>query len=144
MSDEKVDAYPLRATDKIRYADTDRQGHVNNATFAQFLETGRVEMLYDPAAPLASEGASFVIARLALDFRSELTWPGHVHIGTRVTAVGKSSLTLQQGIFQGARCVAIAETVIVQVEDATRRARPLSDATAERLRSLQRQPPEDT
>jgi acyl-CoA thioester hydrolase len=38
------DAYPSVTYDKVRYADTDRQGHVNNAVFATFLETGRVEI----------------------------------------------------------------------------------------------------
>ena len=35
-------------TDNIRYRDTDRQGHVNNAVLSTFPETGRVELLYDP------------------------------------------------------------------------------------------------
>ena len=38
---EFLDQFPLRTRDKLRYADTDRQGHVNNAVFATFLETGR-------------------------------------------------------------------------------------------------------
>lgn len=130
------DAYPLRTFDKLRYADTDRQGHVNNAIFATFLETGRVEILYDPAFPLAEPGSAFVIARLALDFRSEVRWPGTVEIGTRVAAVGRSSLTLAQGLFQDGRCVATAETVIVQMDEATRRSRPLSEAAVARLSSL--------
>ena len=32
-----------------RYGDTDRQGHVNNAAFATFCETGRVLFLYPDA-----------------------------------------------------------------------------------------------
>lgn len=35
-------AYPLHSRDKLRYGDTDRQGHINNAVFATFFETGRV------------------------------------------------------------------------------------------------------
>lgn len=128
--------YPSVARDKLRYADTDRQGHVNNAAFATFLETGRVEVLYDPEAPLADDGAAFVIARLALDFRAEINWPGEVRIGTRVGRVGTSSVTLEQAIFQGEACVATAETVIVQMDEATRRSRPLSEATLQRLAAL--------
>ena len=36
--------FPIQAFDKLRYADTDRQGHVNNANFSTFLETGRVSV----------------------------------------------------------------------------------------------------
>lgn len=76
---------PVVTSDKIRYADTDRQGHVNNAAFATFCETGRVEILYDPAHPLTSDGGEFVIVSLNLVFKDEIQWPGVVTIGTYVT-----------------------------------------------------------
>ena len=127
--------YPLQAYDKLRYADTDRQGHVNNAVFSTMLETGRVELLYTPE-PLYGPGCTFVIASMHLDFRSEVTWPGRVDVGTRVASIGKSSMTLEQGIFQGGKCVATGTTVIVQMNEASRRSHPLSDKTVDRLRQL--------
>ena len=118
--------FPFQTFDKVRYADTDRQGHINNAVFSTFLETGRVEFLYDPESPLADEGAAFVIASLTLNFLSEIHWPGRIDIGTGVTRVGNSSVSLFQGLFQDGRCVATAETVIVQMNDETRKSHPLS------------------
>lgn len=128
--------YPLATYEKLRYADTDRQGHVNNAVFATMLETGRVELLLDPAGPLAEPGCDFVIASLHLDFRGEVRWPGRVDIGTRVAKVGKSSLTLEQGLFQEGRCVATGTTVIVQMDQQTRRSRPLGERAMTRLGGL--------
>jgi acyl-CoA thioester hydrolase len=128
-----LSAYPLRTHDKLRYADTDRQGHVNNAVFATLLETGRVELLYAADGPLHEPGCSFVIASLHLDFHGEITWPGRVEIGTRVASIGRSSVTLEQALFQEDRCAATARTVIVQVNDATRRSHPLGEATVRRL-----------
>jgi acyl-CoA thioester hydrolase len=119
--------YPFRTFDKVRYADTDRQGHVNNAAFSSFLETGRVEFLYDPANPLADADTSFVIASLTLDFLAEVQWPGRIDIGTGVARLGDSSIRLAQGLFQDGRAVAMATTVIVQVHDTTRRAHPLAE-----------------
>ncbi|MCV6611060.1 MAG: acyl-CoA thioesterase [Amphritea sp.] len=119
--------FTFQTYDKIRYADTDRQGHVNNAVFSTFLETGRVEFLYNPEHPLADNDASFVIANLSLNLLGEIRWPGTLEIGTRVTRIGNSSLTLQQGLFQEQRCVATADTVIVQMHDTTRKSHPLSD-----------------
>lgn len=137
MSDEiAITDFPRRATDKLRYGDTDRQGHINNAVFSTLLETGRVELIYDPASPLAGPGAAFVIARLEIDFRAELLWPGEVETGMRVASVGTSSVRLEQAIFQNGRCAASAVTVIVQVDEATRTSRPLSAAARERLLSL--------
>ena len=131
-----VNDYPLRATDTIRYADTDRQGHINNAVFATFLESGRCALLYDSETPLMDDGAAFVIARLSLDFLGEINWPGQVDIGTRVAKVGRSSITLDQGIFQNGACVARAESVIVQMNEETRRSAPLSESAVRRLSEL--------
>lgn len=125
--------YPLVTFEKLRYADTDRQGHINNAVFATMLETGRVELLYHPQQPLFEAGCAFVIASLQLEFRGEINWPGQVDIGTRVAAVGRSSLTLEQGLFQEGVCVATAKTVIVQINESSRRSHPLSPATLQRL-----------
>ena len=66
----ELDHFPVKTYEKLRYADTDRQGHVNNAVFATMLETGRVEILYDPNVPLASPNCEFVIVNLNLDFLS--------------------------------------------------------------------------
>lgn len=126
-----IDDFPLKARDKLRYADTDRQGHVNNAVFATFLETGRVEIII--GQELADEGAAFVIARLELDFLSEINWPGEVEIGTAVREVGRSSFRLFQRVFQDGKPVAEAVTVIVQMNEATRRSHPLSDKARKQL-----------
>ncbi len=129
--------FPLRTHDKLRYGDTDRQGHVNNAVFATLLETGRVELLYAEEGPLHDDGCSFVIASLHLDFRGEINWPGRVDVGTRVAAVGRSSITMEQALFQDGRCAATATTVIVHVNDATRRSQPLGEGALLRLAALQ-------
>ena len=78
------DDFPARSTEKLRYGDTDRQGHVNNAVFATFMETGRVEMFFGGDTGLSTEDTEFVIVRLELDFLAEVTWPGTVEIGTMV------------------------------------------------------------
>lgn len=127
---------PFRSHDKVRYSDTDRQGHVNNAVFATFLETGRVELLFDPAHPLVDAGAECVIAKLVLEYRGEIQWPGEVHVGTGVLRLGTSSMTLVQVAEQNERVVATAETVIVQIDTITRKARALSDAARARLTTL--------
>ncbi len=139
MSDRqlpKLTDFPIRSTDKIRFRDTDQLGHVNNAVFSTFFETGRAELLVHPDSRLAADGASFVIASLFLEYRQEITWPGEIQIGTRVLRVGRSSVKLDQALFQNERCVATAETVLVQINDATRKSMPLSETSVAELRAL--------
>jgi acyl-CoA thioester hydrolase len=132
--------FPRHAYDKLRYADTDRLGHVNNAVFSTFFETGRVELLHDPAAPLHGPGCGFVIARVAIDYVAEILWPGKVDIATRVASVGRSSVRLDQALFQDGRHVASAESVIVHVDLAARRSSPLPPASVAALEACRRPP----
>lgn len=118
--------FPVTSSDKIRYADTDRQGHVNNAVFSTYLETGRVEILYGDHLDPETANVSFVIASLQIDFIAEISWPGTVAIGTGITKIGRSSFHLYQGLFQNDRLVAEAKTVIVQVSNETKRSVPIS------------------
>jgi acyl-CoA thioester hydrolase len=134
--DVKLEDFPARNYDKLRYGDTDRQGHINNAVFATLFETGRVGVIHETEPPLLRAGFSFVIARIAIDYRSELFWPGRVEIGTAVKAVGTSSVTFAQALFQDGRVAAVAESVVVQVDAATRRPAPLEPAVRARLEGM--------
>jgi acyl-CoA thioester hydrolase len=125
--------FPLWTRDIARYRDTDRQGHLNNAVFSTFLESGRVAFLVDQGTPLAPPGCGFVIARLELDFRAEMHWGGEVEIGTVVLKVGRSSFLLGQTIFQDGACTATAHTTIVMMDKTTRRSAPMSEQLRNRL-----------
>jgi acyl-CoA thioester hydrolase len=141
MTDDKGSALRLkdfagRSFDKLRYGDTDRQGHVNNAVFATFMETGRIELIHDPADPLLEAGFSFVVAKLDINYVAEILWPGTVDIGTRVMRVGRSSVTMQQAVFQAGKLCASAETVVVHFDQTTRKSQAFSDAQRARLEGL--------
>jgi acyl-CoA thioester hydrolase len=127
--------FPYTTFDKIRYSDTDRQGHVNNAAFSTYLETGRVEFLYDLTLHTLPKGATFVIAALNLNMKKEVTWPGRIDIGTGLTHIGNSSIRMYQRLYKDDVCVADAETVIVQV-DALGQSLPLDEATKDAFKSL--------
>ena len=129
-------SYPCTVTEKLRYCDTDRQGHVNNAIFSTFCESGRVPFLYDPSRGLPPPGTQFVIARLTLNFIEEINWPGEVEIGTGVARIGRSSLTLDQGIFFEGRVVGTADSVIVLMDEATRKSTPLPDEARKTFEAL--------
>lgn len=125
----QLSAFPSISSDKIRYADTDRQGHVNNAVFSTYLETGRVEILYGDHLDPETAEVSFVIASLQIDFLTEISWPGQIDIGTGITKIGRSSFHLYQGLFQKGKLVAEAKTVIVQVSNQTKKSVAINDVS---------------
>lgn len=123
--------FPLTTTDKLRYSDTDRQGHVNNAVFATFFETGRVEIISQIERHAEVTDREFVLARITIDYLQEVHWPGTVTIGSRISRVGSSSLTVEQVIVVDEAVCARAESVMVQIRTSTRRSEPFDDAARE-------------
>jgi acyl-CoA thioester hydrolase len=132
-----IAAFPFVTFDKVRYGDTDRQGHVNNAVFATFFETGRVEMLYQPSHEFLSKGCSFVVAKSTLDLIAEIHWPGQVDIGTGIVRIGNSSLVIAANLYQHGQLVATSETIVVQVSNITKTSTPISEEVKQKLKSFQ-------
>ena len=128
--------YPVLTTDTIRYGDTDCQGHVNNAVFSTFIETGRSEILYRQQPPVYPEGTQFVIARLEIDYLREILWPGEVVCGTAVAKVGNSSVRLVQSLFCQNIEEAYAQSVIVLTDKTSRQSCTIDASSRARLLAL--------
>ena len=121
--------FPFVTFDKVRYNDTDRQGHVNNAVFATFFETGRVEMLYQPSHQFLSDDCSFVVAKSTIELIAEIHWPGQVDIGTGIVRIGNSSLVIAANLYQQGRLVATSETMVIQVNTQTKTSQALNSTS---------------
>jgi acyl-CoA thioester hydrolase len=130
-----INFYSYWTVESLRYCDTDRQQHINNSVFVMCFESGRVSILYDPKRTLVSDGYSFVIVHISIDFLSEMNWPNIVKIGTRIVHLGQSSITFAQGLFVNDKCVATARSVIVLINDKTRRSYPLPIEILEHLKT---------
>lgn len=133
---EKV-FYKLWTPVTLRYGDTDRQGHINNAAYCTFFESGRVDFLCNEAGTIAGPGYSFVIAKLTLDFLQEMNFPGTVEVGSRVTTIGRSSCTIKQALFKDDVCCSTAESIIVLTDDNTRRSSEMPENVLTVLKNLQ-------
>lgn len=114
--------------DVLRFRDTDRNGHINNSVFSVLCESGRVNLFGSKFDPSLRPGTFFVIARLVIDFRAELHYPGRVSTATWVSRVGRTSMGLKQAIVSDAGVAAEAEAVCVLMDGATRRPAPFPDA----------------
>jgi acyl-CoA thioester hydrolase len=128
--------YPICTLEKLRFADTDRNGHITNSVFAAYCQNARIELLCDPPRVPVPSNTQFVVARLVLEFRAEMHWRGIVDIGTRIDRIGRCSVTLSQGLFVGGQCVATSASVVVLIEATRRRSTPLPLGTVEALRAI--------
>lgn len=129
----KYESFPMKSYDKVRYGDTDSQGHVNNAVFSTFLETGRTELLYE-LETWKNEEPIFVLVSSTINLMSEIYWPGTVEIGTGIKKIGRSSITYMHGLYQNGIMVAQAHTITVQMDELTRKSKALSEEIKEALK----------
>jgi acyl-CoA thioester hydrolase len=123
---------PAQVRIKVRWADMDAYGHVNNAVFLNYLEEARDLLstrLFDAA------GYDFVLVRVAIDFRHEVTQDdGEVVVTSWVTGYGRSSVRTAEEIrFADGRLSASAESVLVPRNESGDGSRPLTDAERQRL-----------
>ncbi|MBI3699946.1 MAG: acyl-CoA thioesterase [Afipia sp.] len=120
-SSPRLEDYPFRLADNVRFADLDPQQHVNNAVFASYFETGRVTLIRNPQYGLMPEGLSWMLVRLDITFRAEVRWPGTIELGLGVGKIGRSSVSYSQVVFSNGSCAASADAITVLVDQATRK-----------------------
>ena len=123
--------------DVIRFSDTDLNGHVNNSAFAVFCESGRVNLLRGTLAPSREPGTYFVVARLTIEFRAEMHYPGRVASGTWIRSLGRTSLVFGQVLLDDrGGLVAVSDAVTVSMSEATRRPAEFGPATRDLVRDM--------
>ena len=110
----------------IRWSDVDSLGHVNNAVYLNYLEEARDRLI----ANLFGERAwDFVLARVAIDYRSELVQDDReviVHCG--VSGYGRSSIRTWERVEKlDGTLSAESESVLVARDPEVSKSRPLTE-----------------
>ena len=130
----RLEDYPFRLGDNVRFGDLDPNQHVNNAVYATYFETGRVTLMKSPDYGLTPPGLAWIMVRLDIHFRAELHWPNKIELGLGVVKLGRTSVTFEQVVFSEGKCIASANSVGVLIDDATRRPTSLTAEVVEKLK----------
>ncbi|MEK9671767.1 MAG: thioesterase family protein [Rhodospirillaceae bacterium] len=116
----------------LRFSDQDSMGHINNVAYGAFIEAGRNAFVTQYLTTEKHPGIDFVLARVCIDFRKEMHYPGTIQVGTCIKRVGNASITIGSGVFLDGDCKATAESTNVFIDLATRRSCPIpADVRAE-------------
>ncbi len=120
-TDAPADALVHVTPIQVRFGDTDAFGHVNNANYATYVESARIELVTSLGHPLGG----MILAHMAIDFRRQLRVGDGLVVLTRVVALGRSSVRLVQALVRPGH---------VPVAPGPARAVPLADApTGDRI-----------
>jgi acyl-CoA thioester hydrolase len=115
---------------QIRWRDMDAYGHVNNAVYLTYLEEARDAWVQRVLGPVADDVWHFVLARVAIDYRSELKQSDReVLVRCGLESIGRSSIRTREEVRKlDGTLSAEAASVIVPRDPATGRSRPLTEA----------------
>ena len=117
--------FPFVHRERVRFNDCDPMGHANNAVYSTYLEEARIGVL--------GGLGEFILARVEIDFRSELRSGEEVEIASRCSHVGTKSFRLDHRLTAGERLVAEATSVLVSYDYERGESVPVPDELRRRL-----------
>lgn len=128
-----MDDLPFSTSIQIRWRDIDAKNHVNNATVVTFLETARTELWRQRFG--GGLDIPFVVVRIEVDFRRELTIDDDVRIGLWIEDLKGASYTFVYRIEANGSHAVSARTVMAHVGPTGRPTR-ISPGMRHRLETL--------
>ncbi len=102
----------------VFWGDQDAFGHVNNNAYFRWFESARIAYsqrigLFDL---FRAERIGPILASISCDYRRQINFPDTVHVGIRVTRIGRTSLGLEHVIVSQSQSAVAAEgtsTIVV-------------------------------
>ena len=119
MTGSKVFSLPVR----VYFQDTDAGGVVYHARYLNFMERARTEWLrahgYSNAGLMKEFGMVFVVRSIKLDYLKPALLDDNLDVTANIKEIGRSRISLAQGILRGAEVMTEAEVHLVCVSLAT-------------------------
>jgi acyl-CoA thioester hydrolase len=124
-----IDEFRHRTRLEVRLGDLDPFGHVNNAVIATYVEQGRVLYLRDVLGTgVDPVTMPFILARLEIDYLSQVMFADAVEVGSRVDWIGRTSIGMSHLLInQEARELARSVAVLVAFDYDVEKPMPVSD-----------------
>ncbi len=96
--------YPSVITLPVQWGVQDAFGHVNNVIYFRWYESGRIDymnLLNVPSFDVERSNSDVgpIIASITCDYKKQLKFPDTVHVGTRVSKFGNSSMQIDHAVY---------------------------------------------
>ena len=107
---------------ETRWKDLDAFQHINNAVYATYIESARVDLFKRWGILGTNKGKSIIMASLKIDYIAQLKHPSSLIIGQRVSRIGKTSFDIESVVFdqQGSPvCVGLVVAVCYDFDNET-------------------------
>jgi acyl-CoA thioester hydrolase len=143
MSSQRAD-YPVVISLPVQWGEQDKFGHVNNTVFFRWFESARIEYLnrIGLSEMMERERVGPILAAIGCNYRRQLTFPDTVDIGSRVTRIGRSSITMSHALWSQRQqaLVADGDSTIVAFDYQTQRPVSVPDSIRQAIEKLEGRP----
>lgn len=118
-----------------RFGDIDGLRHINNCMLPVWFELAREPMfrLFHPDFGKGMDDWRLIMARISVDFTSQMRLGADVEIRTYVRKIGRSSLTVFQEAWQDGELGAKGEAVIVHYDFPNKKSLPIPEPVRDEL-----------
>ena len=129
--------YPFSCPIQVRWRDLDAFGHVNNATFASYLEMARTEVWTKLFGGREALAIPFFVKKLEIDYKVPIALGGDVSVWLRVGEIRGASFVFEYLIEVDGEVAAEATTRLACVDNRTGRPMPIDPEVRANLETLQ-------
>jgi acyl-CoA thioester hydrolase len=93
--------FPIVISLPIQWGEMDSFGHVNNAVHIRWFESARIAYLEQSGMSQMMSGVGLgpILASITCHYRRQLNYPDTVHVGARITRIGRSSMTMAHAVY---------------------------------------------
>lgn len=104
---------------QVRFSDTDMLGHVNNSSYNQFFDIGRLECLTKTFGDLNDwKEKTLVVVHIETDYLKPVFLETKISVETQITEVGNRSLKMHQQIVNDKGEIMVKSMSIMSAFDA--------------------------
>ena len=132
-----MNGYPFSCPIQVRWRDLDAFAHVNNATFATYLEVARTAVWHECFGGREAMDIPFFVKRLEIDFKRPLALYDKVQVWLRVGEIRGASFTFEFVVEASGEIAAEAKTVLASVDNTTGRPVRMTPGMRAKLEKLQ-------
>ncbi|HEX3997828.1 MAG TPA: thioesterase family protein [Pirellulales bacterium] len=133
--------FPVVVSLPVQWGEQDMFGHVNNVVYFRWFESARIAYLdrVGLSELMERERIGPILAAISCSYRRQLTFPDTVDVGSRITRIGRTSLTMTHALHSRAQAALVAEgeSTIVVFDYRAQKPFPVPAEIREAVASLQ-------
>jgi acyl-CoA thioester hydrolase len=136
--------FPVIFSLPVQWGDQDAFLHVNNTVYLRWFESARIAYFgrIGLSDLMAAEKVGPILAAIACNYRRPLTFPETVHVGARITRIGRTSMTMEHRLVTSTSAAPAADgtSTIVVFDYNASRPHPVPESVRRAIEALEGKP----